>query len=412
MQDDYSRWHLSDGFVCWRCVANDKYLTEILRNAGGAHNECTYCRGAGAASLDVLLELVDECAESGYEDADAYPGVYSSADGGYQFETVELREVQEAFLADYIENGALMEAILDSFEPRLLADSSGYDDDDMFLDPWARFAYFVMRRSRYMFWTNSKTLHSDSHHWYGDSPMQVLEDLGERLHKRGLIRQLADAVVWRAQGHRGTTIDGGATARRLGTVPEAFAFSPNRMSAPGIPMFYGALDKNTAVVEATRHGDPMWDHATVAAFRPTRPLVVLDLTKMVVPEMPSLFRHGDDPLVLEYNDALFLHAFVETVTKPVSEDPARRGVDYVPTQVFTEYVLHAMGGATEPRIQVDGILYPSAEVKQGANLVLDVQNEHCVSAASGSALDGQRLELVLDDGSITVAERRWSTDTA
>lgn len=410
MQDLYRSWNYSDKYVCWRCVVNDDYLVELLQNAGDPNDRCTYCGGAGAASLDVLLELVDDHAGSGYEDADTYPGVYSSADGGYQFETFDLREVQENFLADYVEDGDLMEDVLDSFEPRLLADSSDYYYDDMLGDPWGRFAYLVMHRSRYMFWTNSETLNSGNHHWYGDSPVRVLEDLGERLRNRGLIRKLAGSVIWRAHGHRGNTIEGGATARRLGTVPEALAFGPNRMSAPGVPMFYGALDKNTAVVEATRHGDPMWDHATVAAFVPTRELVVLDLTNVVIPEAPSLFRDANDPLVLEHNDALFLHAFVETVSKPVSDNPARRGIDYVPTQVFTEFVLHAMGGVAQPPIQLDGIVYPSAEVEGGANLVLDVENQRCVAEPSRFALERHQLELVLDRDSIGVAERRWTTD--
>ncbi|MDN4489257.1 RES domain-containing protein [Demequina sp. SYSU T00068] len=407
MDDSPGSWSSSDKNVCWRCVHNDDYLIDKLRSAGIDSEECSYCGRTGAAPLDTLLELVEIAVASRWEDAASIPGVYSTADGGYQFPTRDLWDVQQDLLGDYVDDGDLMSDVLEAFSPQLVAESWG-DDDEILGDPWERFSNFVMHRTRYMFWADSESLNNSEERWYGGSPVTALDDLARRLHAHGLVRSIAPEVnVWRAQGHRGPDIEGGATSTRLGTVPKDKAFSPNRMSAPGVPMFYGSLERDTAIAEATRHGDPHHDHATVASFQATRELVVLDLTNVVVPAEPSVFMDTSDPSAQAYYDASFLDDFVSTVRKPASEDPGRRGIDYVPTQVFTEFVLHAMGQMAEPPQRIDGILYPSAEVPDGVNMVLDVTNRCCVEAASAFALAGNRLELVLDADSIVVARRDW-----
>lgn len=410
MDYDPYGWTPSDKFVCWRCVQDDNYLIARLKGEGSDGNHCSYCSQPGATSLDTLLALVDAAVGSRWQDANEAPGVYSSRDGGYQFPTEDLWDVQENLLGDYIENGNLIQDILESFGSRIMAEIWDEDDEGRG-DPWHSFSTFVMHRARYMFWTDSETLSNDENRWYGSSPIGALEDLGRRIHAHDMLRTLdVDAKFWRAQGHQGPELDGGPTSARLGTVPVEYAFAPNRMSAPGIPMFYGSLDKETAVAEATRHGDPRWDHATVAAFRPSRPLTVLDLGAVTVPPEPSIFMDLSDPSVEEYYDARFLEDFVESVRRPVAEKADHRGIEYVPTQVFTEFALHALGRMTEPQTHIDGILYPSAEVEDAANVVLDVVNRHCVSAPTKYATESGQLELVLDADSIAVAKRDWQVE--
>ena len=133
-------------------------------------------------------------------------------------------------------------------------------------------------------------------------------------------------------------------AGKLGAPPLVKA-AANRMSPAGIPMFYGSSDVDTAVAEIGTHSDKT--HAIVGRFEPARELKVVDLTNL--PERPSIFG-GDADL---YHQVVFLQQFIKDVTLPVILD-GREHIDYVPTQVFTEYLRYSFPAP------IDGIVFPSA----------------------------------------------------
>ncbi|HSH58318.1 MAG TPA: RES domain-containing protein, partial [Acidimicrobiales bacterium] len=83
-------------------------------------------------------------------------------------------------------------------------------------------------------------------------------------------------------------------------------------------------------------------------------------------------------------------------TKP----PPSRRCDYVPTQVFTEYVRHVLGDRDDP---VRGIRYGSAVRPDGVSWVLFIGPEGCTEARSGWE-DNQRHWLGLQ-----TAEKDWRT---
>jgi RES domain len=135
-------------------------------------------------------------------------------------------------------------------------------------------------------------------------------------------------------------------------------------------MFYGAEDENTAVAEVTTSGWPQGHDLTIGWFETLRELNVLDLVEL--PPVPSLF----DKSALEIRPSLiFLHTFAHEVSKPVALDVFEH-IEYVPTQIVTEYFRHAF----EPEFgtRVDGIRYRSSVTRAGVCLVLFVDNESCV----------------------------------
>lgn len=75
---------------------------------------------------------------------------------------------------------------------------------------------------------------------------------------------------------------------------------------------------------------------------------------------------------------LFLKGFAEPVSQP--PDPGEEAIHYVPTQIFTEYVRHALGGSGEP---VRGIRYRSAMRPLGVCWVLFVDADGCTEIAPG-----------------------------
>lgn len=64
---------------------------------------------------------------------------------------------------------------------------------------------------------------------------------------------------------------------------------------------------------------------------------------------------------------LFLEAFVSAISVPVKGDGSEH-IDYVPTQVVSEYFAKAFQLEDETRL--DGMLYPSSVAPGGKNLVL------------------------------------------
>ena len=173
--------------------------------------------------------------------------------------------------------------------------------------------------------------------------------------------------LWRVRIHNlGETLN---TALALGTVPRDKAIYSNRMSPAGIPMFYGALDPETALKETVDRTSENDEVASIATFISLKETKVLDLTEL--PNVPSLFDQNNGHM----RSALkFMHSFVADLSKPISKDGMEH-IDYVPTQVFTEYVRYLYISIEGDRLL--GIIYPSTKQEGGKSIALFLENEHC-----------------------------------
>ena len=89
---------------------------------------------------------------------------------------------------------------------------------------------------------------------------------------------------------------------------------------------------------------------------------VIDLT--LLPTVPSLFDVANKEA---REQALFIRAFVEAISVPVTKDGGEH-IDYVPTQVICEYLAQIFEPA--PGARLGGLIYPSAVQIGGKNLVV------------------------------------------
>ena len=88
---------------------------------------------------------------------------------------------------------------------------------------------------------------------------------------------------------------------------------------------------------------------------------------------------------------ILLREFAKAIAEPVQKDDKER-IEYVPTQIVTEYFRHAIGvDGTTP---IDGIMYRSSRSTGGVCYVLFVDNEHCVDGEIGPGAD-EELHLLL-----------------
>jgi hypothetical protein len=231
---------------------------------------------------------------------------------------------------------------------------------------WEEFARQVKHKTRFLFFPEADPNHVEETD--GLLPQQMLNALGQLFHESGLFGTLGTSLrLYRARvvplGSRPSGPD------ELGTAPFHLANTPNRMSPAGIPMFYGAFEQATAVLETYDPNLGQDCDIVIAQFVPLRPLRVLDLTSL--PDVPSQYdianREHRDPIV-------FLHAFEHDLTKPIERDGMAHA-EYVPTQVITEYVRHRLrhpdGGL------IDGIVYQSSRSPEGKAIVIFAEPGQC-----------------------------------
>jgi hypothetical protein len=166
-------------------------------------------------------------------------------------------------------------------------------------------------------------------------------------------------------------------ANEMGTVPLEHAKYANRMSPAGIPMFYGAFDPETALLETVDDADiSACKVASTGAFQVIKKMEVLDLTKTF--QFPSIFDQNRGHL---RSTLIFLRNFKEEISKPIRKNGAEH-IEYVPSQIFTEYIRHIYKDQSNNNIE--GILYPSTKRTGGVCCVLFIENQHCCDIGNAS----------------------------
>ncbi|MEV0554071.1 RES family NAD+ phosphorylase [Streptomyces sp. NPDC050597] len=165
------------------------------------------------------------------------------------------------------------------------------------------------------------------------------------------------------------------TAASIGSTPSSRATS-NRMSPAGTSLFYGSVDPQTAVTEVSAH-DPR-PYVAVAAFELTRSATVLDLI-----DLPARIDDLESDRVKFAWAISFIRSFARDLSRPVTLD-GREHLEYVPTQVLTEYFRHLSP------LGVDGIRFNSAQ-NHGINYVLFIGPEGCTDSLADNSTALLRL---------------------
>jgi hypothetical protein len=210
---------------------------------------------------------------------------------------------------------------------------------------WEQFVSDVKTESRFVFWPDSSFegvsspgQRSASFLWsllpyVNNDELSLLVDIpaGTAFYRGRLFHDQFDKTV---------------SAKKLGPAPAEKA-AANRMSPEGVPMFYGSAAPETAIREIGAHG--IGAYARIGAFRNQRELTLLDLTAL--PVIPSVFDKDERE---NHGVVRFFRDFAKNVTAPTRPD-GRPHVDYVPTQVVTEFFRWV------PSRKIDGIKLPSAQ---------------------------------------------------
>lgn len=369
-----------DEFVCADCF-DDEGLQAFVEGAA-TECKCSFCGAEDeepiAAPVEEVADYINDCLYAEYDDAaNCLP--YDSSEGGYLGVTWNTWEL----LADEVElslpndDGSLFDAICSAVDDNAWCERNPFSLNNVqeAKYSWELFSRVVKHQRRFFF------LDSVDEHDEVLSPKELLETILDYAGKAGLLvsHESGALKVYRARhqdpGEQHTS------PRDLGPPPVEKAKQSNRMSPAGIVMCYASDTAETALRETALINGP--GTYAIGAFTASRATVILDLADL--PLIPSIFEEVSDTLEYHPRKVLqFLHAVSRELSQPVPRD-GREHIDYVPTQVVTEFVRCQ----EEP---IDGIRYSSA-VDDDASLVIFADQSNLVRAGEPPSED-RWLQLV------------------
>lgn len=402
---------MSNGeFVCGACFGDQGIKDFCMSHAEST--ECDFCGSISnepiAAPLTDVIAHINDCIHRHFDDPANAGLPYESAEGGWQGTTYDTNEVFEEIGLDFRNKSGdrLFNAVTDGLDCDLWCevDPFGLSLDKTLLFSWKQFCDVIKHFRRYFFIYEERK----AKNYINDellSPAKTLQMIFSCAQEAGAFIVLpAGTKVYRARYQSPSKVY--RTAGELGPPPLDRAIQTNRMSPPGIVMTYVAEDCETALAEtANRSGI-----YAVGEFVNDHDLLILDLTRL--PAIPSVFAELPDSLEHDPRPKLiFLHKINREISRPIARDD-RVHIEYVPTQVVTEYV------RTVVRIngrKVDGIRYASSRRCAGASLVIFADQSNLVLEANEWCSDyraGDRwLRLIrVDEIKVTKGKiRKWIT---
>ena len=362
-------------FVCVSCF-EEPALVRFVKEKVVA-NECSFCPAKDsvpiATSMDTVAEYFIKCLLREYDFSVNQIG-WDGSEGGWTYTSWDAYELA----LDELElefpqgnEGTLLPDLFGEYFDQDWCEANGYglNDQEWARYSWDHFCKVVMQERRFFFLSSDRD--PDNPEVY--SPGEVLRAIVDYAQHMYLFIEIPSGTrLMRAR------LEGCKphleTAEELGPPPAEKAKQPNRMSPAGVPMFYGCEEEETALKETKSDRG----YYAVGEFETLRPATLLDLT--AIPPVPSLFDSVPEGTEIQPRRMLkFLHHVAREVSRPI-ERGDREHIEYVPTQIFTEFV---MGQVAPGKSHVDGIKYSSSVHTGHASFVL-FANQNNIEATSAS----------------------------
>ncbi len=380
-----------DKYVCADCFSNSGIKKFIIQNA--ASLICSYCgrktrtdSGLIAASLEDVVGLIIRSIRRLYGDPNnSLP--WDNEDQCYVGITCDLHDVLGEMGLELTSDDAqvydsLYNDLVHYIDCDLWTDTGAFSKKEAYQAGWRRFVEQVKHNSRYTF--SLIKYKPDPYEDY-DTPLpsKLLPKILSLINESEMRVVLKKGTAF----YRARIVSKGEKvndcAKDLGPPRKEDAVLSNRMSPAGIPMFYGALDKETAIEEirAVKHtavAVKKFQTIKIARFVLLKEITVVDFSHR---QECCLF--DENISIEELNAKAFLNHFVRELSMPIKKD-GREHIEYVPTQIVAEYLkykCHCIGTAKK---RIKGILYPSAQYA-GVSSALFLHNEHCVDVGGNNS---------------------------
>jgi RES domain/HEPN/RES N-terminal domain 1 len=357
--------------LCHRCVG-EKVLKAKIKNMGRMAY-CSFCRKhLKTICLEEVADIFDKVLEENFVRTENEPTgmeYMMSRESDYQWERsgVDIVELLQEVGQIELEVAEAIRQLLEDkhfdFDETAMGDEGDFDpgsryternvDSKEFHSEWRSFEESLKTKSRYFSKRAPLTLtilfngiHRST--TVGNRPVILTAGPGTS------ITSLFRARVFQDEQKLIRALE--RPDLEIGPPPPAAAVA-GRMNARGISTFYGATDREVALSEVRPF---VGSRVLTAKFDLLRPVSLLDLAALSeVSARGSLF---DSNHRYQMAKANFLRSLSEKMTAPVMPDAEI--FEYLPTQVVAEYL------ASQVNPELDGILYPSAQTKNGKNNVV------------------------------------------
>lgn len=321
--------------------------------------------------MGLVVEHIHQCLSQEWCDpANELP--YQSAEGGYQGEVLDTEDLLY-HLGVNVDNEQIITDIAGAIENGYWCkqDYFSLSPDKTLVYGWKSFCELVISRSRYFF-LQANNEHYDPNQHDEMNPVDILKSVSSIVSELGMFEELLPTQELK----RVRIVDDyseATTAGDLGSPPLEYCKMANRMSPAGVSMFYGAFDLETAIKETYEPQPNLIKKAVVGNFFPCRKLRLIDLSKPF--KVPSIF---DEDQSHRFEKS-FLFDFIRDFTKAIERED-RAHIDYVPTQIVTEYFRIILSNSGSSLI--DGVIYPSSKNRGHKAAVIFADNSQCIDRAS------------------------------
>lgn len=390
-------WSSSDARICAECVTDYALKEAVRAQEESDDGPCSSCEREMSAPFDALLEAFIDGLNFLYDDA-LNSVSYVSSEGGFvgatTWDTWDLLEDYYDCFDDNVSD-KIIEELRARMDPKdwVDRDDPDYGPQALLDRAWVEFCSAIKHDTRFVFWLESSPDDAEGQVSWDIPPASALHHVGNMIDELGLFKTYEkDHGFFRARTFP-PEIQAPSEAKNLGTPPWHVSLQGNRMSPAGIPMFYAGESEDVALDEVSVRTENR--AASVGKFASSKRFSVVDLTN--IPPMPSPF---DQERRHQMWKISFLQSFVEKISEPIQK--GRDQVDYVPTQVMTEYLLRIHWG----REKIHGIRYPSAAHGGGQCVVLDVSSSDCL--APEDLEEPNRLQMRLISRSLYEADLKWN----
>lgn len=399
--------------ICAACVG-EEYLSKQIKSEG-TRRVCRYCgKKSTSFTLEEMAGIVETAFESHYSrtatDMNGLEwAMHKDPESSYEWEREGEQTVCAIINAAEIDEQAahdIQQILADEHgdiemdqmgEETPFADDAHYEEimpaDSEWRESWRSFEQSIKTEARFF----SRTAAAQLAALFGDigtmrtrsgKPLIVAAGPGTPLD------HLFRARVFQSDHQLVKALE--RPDRELAAPPLAVP-AAGRMNAKGISTFYGATDEAIALAEVR---PPVGSQVAIARFDITRPLQLLDLNTLSdVHETGSIF---DPSYARRLGRMMFLRSLCQRVARPVMPDD--QDFEYLPTQAIADYL------ATESKVPLDGILFPSVQAGGGGlNVVLFHKASRCAELEfpKGTELEGSTARQYAEgwEREYTVIER-------
>ena len=345
-------------FVCANHLQNN-FINKKIKEVGDK-GICSYCNKKRiVVELSEILKLIVIGIEYLFEDPN--DSRYYNKDGEHGFDGNTF-DFYDLWYEDYLDLRIVDDQLIENIYSYLSNDSlycyiDEYTSESDYLDSiWTEFKDTVKHKARFVFHFKDLFKGSD----YSD-PIDILNKVQNSILKYNLISELpTNTILYRARQHSKPKEI--SKAYEMASAPILLSKANGRMNPAGISMFYCSRNKDLTLKEVVDFKDAQRPYYTTVIFRNNEKLRLVDLS--FLPELGSVF---DETTNRERETLTFLKDFIDDISKPIDYNDSI--IEYIPTQIVTEYIRF------NPKLNVDGIIYPSSKDSSEYNIVIFYNHE-------------------------------------